>query len=93
MRSPLAGFPVTVQGIILMVFATVCFTSMQTMIRIVAGDPDNPLHPLEVTFLRNVFLSEDAVWGVRIRPPAVVPAQVVWCMARFGWSRCRTEMS
>lgn len=55
MRSPIAGFPVTVQGIILMVLATVCFTSMQTMIRIVAGDPDNPLHPLEVTFLRNVF--------------------------------------
>ena len=55
MKAFIARIPATVQGIGLMVIATVCFTSMQTAIRIVAADPGNPLPPLEVVFLRNVF--------------------------------------
>jgi drug/metabolite transporter (DMT)-like permease len=55
MKAFLAKIPATVQGIALMFFATVCFTCMQTGIRIVAADVDNPLHPLELVFLRNVF--------------------------------------
>jgi len=54
-KAFVARVPITVQGIVLMIVATVCFTSMQTAIRIVAGDADNPLPPLEVVFLRNVF--------------------------------------
>jgi drug/metabolite transporter (DMT)-like permease len=55
MKAFLARIPATVQGIALMIIATICFTSMQTAIRIVAEDAANPLHPLEIVFLRNVF--------------------------------------
>lgn len=55
MKRLIATIPATVQGIALMIFATVCFTSMQSAIRIVAEDTVNPLHPLEIVFLRNVF--------------------------------------
>jgi len=55
MKVFIAGIPATAQGIALMVIATVCFTTMQTGIRIVAEDAANPLHPLEIVFLRNAF--------------------------------------
>lgn len=55
MKRLIATIPATAQGIVLMIFATICFTSMQSAIRIVAEDPANPLHPLEIVFLRNVF--------------------------------------
>jgi drug/metabolite transporter (DMT)-like permease len=55
MKNPLSKLSATPQGIVLMVLATLCFTSMQTGIRIVAADTHNPLHPLEVVFWRNVF--------------------------------------
>ncbi len=38
-----------------MLFATVCFTSMQTGIRLVAEGEENPLDPLQLVFLRNAF--------------------------------------
>jgi len=43
------------QGIALMFLATICFTTMQTGIRIVAADTTNPLPALELVFLRNIF--------------------------------------
>jgi len=55
MKAFIASFPATVQGIVLMFLATICFTSMQTAIRIVAADAANPLPALEIVFLRNVF--------------------------------------
>ena len=55
MKTFLASIPATAQGIALMIISTICFTSMQSAIRIVAEDAANPLHPLEIVFLRNVF--------------------------------------
>jgi len=55
MKGFLARMPAAAQGIALMVVATVCFTSMQSGIRIVAGDAANPMHPLEIVFWRNLF--------------------------------------
>jgi drug/metabolite transporter (DMT)-like permease len=55
MKTFLASIPATAQGIALMIISTICFTSMQSAIRIVAEDTTNPLHPLEIVFLRNVF--------------------------------------
>ena len=38
-----------------MALSTLCFTAMQTGVRIVAADSVNPLPPLELAFLRNAF--------------------------------------
>jgi drug/metabolite transporter (DMT)-like permease len=38
-----------------MCVSTLCFTAMQSGVRIVAADPDNPLPSLELAFLRNAF--------------------------------------
>jgi len=54
-KTFVAKTPATVQGIVLMFFATLCFTAMQTGVRIVAADTANPLPPLELAFLRNAF--------------------------------------
>ena len=54
-RSFIAKIPPTVQGILLMFVSTLCFTAMQTGVRIVAADSENPLPPLELAFLRNAF--------------------------------------
>ena len=54
-KTFVAKIPATAQGIALMFFATLCFTAMQTGVRIVAADPTNPLPPLELAFLRNAF--------------------------------------
>ena len=51
----IAKVPPTVQGIAFMFIATICFTCMQTGVRIVAADAANPLPALELVFLRNIF--------------------------------------
>ena len=45
----------TAKGMLLMVVATVSFTAMNSVTRIVASYPENPLHPLEVAFFRSLF--------------------------------------
>lgn len=75
MKAFLASIPATAQGIALMVIATICFTSMQSVIRIVAEDATNPLHPLAIVFLRNVF-------GVIALAPVLL---------RSGWLVFRTR--
>ena len=55
MTNPFASLSTTAKGLLLMLLATVCFTSMQTGIRWVAADTSNPLHPLQLVFLRNAF--------------------------------------
>ncbi|MCH9671610.1 MAG: DMT family transporter [Gammaproteobacteria bacterium] len=44
----------TMRGMLLMVFSTICFTTMQGLIRVVASGAD-ALHPIEIAFFRNVF--------------------------------------
>jgi len=45
------ALPATVQGMCLMVFTTLCFTTMQTLVRVMG----EALPPLEVAFFRNLF--------------------------------------
>lgn len=55
MRIWFNALPPTVAGLALMLFATLMFTAMQTGVRIIAADLDNPVHPIELAFFRNVF--------------------------------------
>jgi drug/metabolite transporter (DMT)-like permease len=55
LKTWVAALPPAARGMALMLFATACFTSMQTGIRWVAADPVNPLPALEMVFLRNAF--------------------------------------
>jgi drug/metabolite transporter (DMT)-like permease len=55
LKAWLEALPPTAKGMALMFLATLCFTSMQTCIRIVASDPAHPMDPLELVFFRNLF--------------------------------------
>lgn len=55
LEALLSSVPASARGLALMLLSTICFTSMQTCIRIVAADTGNPVHPLELVFFRNFF--------------------------------------
>ena len=78
MRAFWQNMPDTAKGLCLMFAATICFTSMQTGIRIVAADASNPLHPLELVFFRNLF------GVVALLPVLLKSGVVVLRTQRFG---------
>ncbi|MDA1099248.1 MAG: hypothetical protein O2967_09725 [Proteobacteria bacterium] len=49
----LGRLPPHIRAIVLILFSTLCFTSMHTVIRYAATE--GQIHPFEVAFFRNVF--------------------------------------
>ncbi|MCB1740210.1 MAG: DMT family transporter [Gammaproteobacteria bacterium] len=76
----------TLQGMLLMVLATIAFTSMQSGIRVVANDADNPMHPIEVAFFRNLF-------GLLVLVPALLRSRgTALRTRRFGMHLSRATI-
>lgn len=55
MRSAFNNLTPTLRGMVLMFFGTICFAVMQSLIKYIAANDAEPMHPFEIAFFRNLF--------------------------------------